>query len=185
MSINVGLLSRSARFGTVQLPLRDVTQWALNGRLRLPVFQRPWLWGCGETAALLESLILGHDVGGLVLLESEGFSVGFDSALMEGAKDAGPFDSIAYLLDGRQRLTAMTHVLQMQTPSPLSGLEKDFYLDPDMAAKGEEGCLTTTPKNGFIPLKGCFSTPSTSPVLRRLQERELSCMRVRLTRDYP
>lgn len=111
MAINAGILSRSAKFGNKPILLSQITTWALNGRLQLPQFQRPWLWGYSEVAALLESVVLGRDIGSLVLLESEGFSVGFKSQLLEGAEDKGNHTSITYLLDGRQRLTALTHTL--------------------------------------------------------------------------
>ncbi len=179
MSLNISLLSRAARFGNEPIPLRTLTRWALTGRIRLPEFQRPWLWGCGEAEALLESLFLGEDISGLVLLESEGFNVGFDSRPIEGAEPVNDSNEhTAFLLDGRQRLTVFTHALCVQH-SPLPGFEKDFFIDLNMAAQGKEGCVSTE-KQGRYPLRGLFERCDAPSSMRDIA---INCMRVRLTRD--
>lgn len=179
MTINISHLSRSARFGSEPIPLDSLTAWSLSGRIRLPDFQRGWLWGCGEVAALLEALALGQDIGDFVLLESNGFSVGFKSVAMEGATEESEHPSIAYLLDGRQRLTALTHALRGPILPPLDGLDKDFRLDLDRMAREQEDCIRIGEENLF-PLRGCFDSNRTPA---SILDRTINCMRVKLTRD--
>ncbi len=87
--------------------IRDV----VAGRVRIPIFQRPYVWRREQMLDLLDSIRLQFPIGSLLLWETE-------QAL--ASRDAvGPIpiaknkqSMAAYVLDGQQRLSTLVGVLQ-------------------------------------------------------------------------
>ncbi len=81
-----------------------------QGLLRLPVFQRSFVWPARHAHSLVETILQNRTIGTLLVLENEHT---FPSVPFYGApngqpgKAAGP--DVRLILDGQQRLTALWH----------------------------------------------------------------------------
>jgi len=90
------------------LRLEELALLVRGGDIKLPRFQRPFVWNRTDMLKLLDSIYRGYPIGSLLLWNSSqrltserdiaGFQVG------EEGRDRFPVD---YLLDGQQRLTTL------------------------------------------------------------------------------
>lgn len=77
-----------------------------SGRLKLPKFQRNYVWNTTKIKDMLEALLRGHPIGTLLLIEDNPDR--FASRPIKGVDQAGASNSSGELvLDGQQRLTAL------------------------------------------------------------------------------
>ena len=93
---------------------RTIGNWLADiqsGRLRLPRFQRDYVWRPCHVAGLLKTLIVDNDIpiGVLLVLEtdSDADNQAFKTRNIDGAPDDGGESCREFLLDGQQRLTAL------------------------------------------------------------------------------
>lgn len=92
--------------------LEELVTAIRHGEIRLPKFQRPFVWDRDDMLNLLDSIYNGYPIGSILLwhsserLKSEKAIEGFD--LDAAAIDRYPTD---YLLDGQQRLTTLCGAL--------------------------------------------------------------------------
>ena len=82
-------------------PLRDF--WNEDAKtLRIPTIQRQFVWDAEDVRDLIDSIVSGYPIGAIIIWEP---SSSFPSAPLLGADDG---DSRRYVLDGQQRLTALS-----------------------------------------------------------------------------
>lgn len=102
-------------FDSTKLPLKDILKDIVEGKIQLPDFQRGWVWDDEHVRSLLVSLGRSFPVGAVMLLETGG-PVRFQVREVEGV----PKDNLAaperLILDGQQRLTTLTQVLNLDGP---------------------------------------------------------------------
>lgn len=79
-----------------------------SGELRLPEMQRRYVWRATRARDLLDSLYRGYPSGTILLWETEREMPSRDLAVEQGRS---PFMGHKLLLDGQQRLTSLTAVL--------------------------------------------------------------------------
>lgn len=92
-------------FQTNPVALKDLMRECHEGKLRLPDFQRGWVWDQDRIIDLLASISEGFPVGALMTLDATG-EVSFAVRSVEGAPP--PIKGLeAYLLDGQQRMTSL------------------------------------------------------------------------------
>ncbi|MEW6688057.1 MAG: DUF262 domain-containing protein [Pseudomonadota bacterium] len=85
-------------------PLRDF--WNEDaGTLRIPTIQRQFVWDAEDVRDLIDSIVSGYPIGAIIIWEP---SSEFPSAPLIG-KDGT--DTRRYVLDGQQRLTALSLVM--------------------------------------------------------------------------
>ncbi len=90
------------------LRLEEIVLGIRRGEIRLPSFQRPFVWTRSDMLDLLDSIYQGYPVGSILLwhsserLKSEREIVGFE--VSNTTVETYPTD---YLLDGQQRLTTL------------------------------------------------------------------------------
>lgn len=89
------------------------------GELRVPNFQRPFVWKAGDIISLFDSIFKGYPIGSLLFWET--------SEKLSSFKKIGPFEiaqsnryEINYIIDGHQRLSTLYGVL-----NPKSKLNND------------------------------------------------------------
>ena len=106
-----------------------------NGNIRLPDFQRGWVWDDNRIKGLLVSISRGFPVGAVMTLDAGG-DVRFQSRLIEGVASNGDGPEAQYLLDGQQRLTSLYQALQYEgpvetRPRPGGGrvIKRWYYID--------------------------------------------------------
>ena len=78
-----------------------------NGTIKIPKFQREFVWKINETAKLLDSILKGYPVGTFILWETD--------ERMNNIRNIGDLDlsdtpegtKVQYVLDGQQRITSL------------------------------------------------------------------------------
>jgi hypothetical protein len=101
--------------------LRDIE----GGELRVPGFQRPFVWKPSDMLALFDSIYKGYPIGSLLLWET--------SESVKSRDEIGPLSipkpssgTITYILDGHQRLATLCGSLLLPKSSPKGLDQKDW-----------------------------------------------------------
>lgn len=98
-------------FQTPQHGLGNYLEWTTSGKIQLPDFQRGYKWEDERIRQLLVSILRGHPMGVVMLLDTGSNEVRFKPRPIEGV-DADACDAPEQLLlDGQQRLTSLTQSL--------------------------------------------------------------------------
>ena len=114
--------------------LLDLLNQVESGALRLPDFQRSWVWDDDRIRRLLASISLTYPVGAIMTVDTGNPEMQFQSRLIEGVPDSAPNAPAALLLDGQQRLTSL--YLALKSPKPVEiqdsrgkRIKRHYYAD--------------------------------------------------------
>jgi hypothetical protein len=129
-----------------------------KGHIKIPQFQRDFVWSLEKSAALLDSVIKGYPIGTFIFWATRD--------RLRSVRDLGGIklpdpkdgDVVSFVLDGQQRLTSLFATLKGLSVSRASGNQDDFskiYVDleatsddqivtADLAGKTEEKCIRLT-----------------------------------------
>lgn len=106
--------------------LFDLLQWVRQGRIRVPQFQRGYVWRRSDILALFESVRSSYPIGTLLFWsDPSGKNTGGEPGRL------GPFalpDAPAgalLVLDGQQRVTTLAGVLLIGAMKPIDGDDRD------------------------------------------------------------
>lgn len=103
-------------FETNPKDMKDLLVDIQAGKIQLPDFQRGWVWEDMRIRELLVSVAQSFPVGAVMMLETGG-EVTFEQRGVEGVEPRPkPEDAKWLILDGQQRLTTLTQVLQLKAP---------------------------------------------------------------------
>ena len=111
----------------MSLSIRQIIEKVASGQLRIPKFQRGFVWDDERVAFLMDSIYKGYPFGSLILWRTK--------TQLKSERDLGPFTlppiepayPIDYVLDGQQRLTSIFGVFQTElSPHP----DVDTWPDP-------------------------------------------------------
>ncbi|GIW92399.1 MAG: hypothetical protein KatS3mg110_0440 [Pirellulaceae bacterium] len=104
-------------FDSTKASLSDLLREICEGKIQLPDFQRGWVWDDDHIRDLLVSVARSFPIGAVMLLEAGG-NVRFQTRPVEGLEDKVPEDRSPekLILDGQQRLTALTQALSLNGP---------------------------------------------------------------------
>ncbi len=121
--------------------LFDLLKWVRQGRIRVPAFQRSYVWSRQNMLDLFDSVRRRYPIGTLLFWKSS-----IDRARPHSR--FGPFDLAQtkpadplLLLDGQQRLTTLAGVLLHGSKLPLSSEDEDptrwkIYFDASVGSEG-------------------------------------------------
>ncbi len=113
------------------LTIRKVIDRVISGEIRIPAFQRDWVWTPQQVSFLLDSIYKNFPIGTVFLWKT--------STRLESEKELGNFaipdprkeHPVYYVLDGQQRLTSLFSVFQTEL-APTNNYEwLDIYFDFD------------------------------------------------------
>jgi hypothetical protein len=136
----------------------DLISEVQKGLIKIPKFQRNFVWSLDKTAKLLDSILKGYPIGTFILWET--------NERLNEIKNIGnlelppiPDDIKAqYVLDGQQRITSL-YAAYLGAEIQKEGEKKitsyfDIYvdLDIDMEKNGEQIVVYEKPEGAFIPL---------------------------------
>lgn len=97
-------------FQTPQYKIETLLEWAGNGDLQLPDFQREYKWEDERIRQLLVTVLRGHPMGVIMMLQTGSDQVRFKPKPITGV--VGAVGEPKYLLlDGQQRTTSMFQAL--------------------------------------------------------------------------
>ena len=130
-----------------------------EGKLRLPDFQRGWIWDDARIKDLLVSISRGFPIGAVMTLDAGG-DIQFRSRLIEGVASNGNARQDQYLLDGQQRLTSLYQALRYEGPVETRDraggrrvVKRWYYIDMQMAldpAVDHEESIVGVPEDRMI-----------------------------------
>ena len=117
---------------TTNLGLGELLERAREGSLKIPQFQRSFVWRESQVRLLIDSMSRSYPIGSLLLLDGkpdlrlesrsieaeirEDYSP--DDGTLSGKSETQP-DVESYILDGQQRTTAIARVFLNSHPSKL------------------------------------------------------------------
>lgn len=117
------------------LTIREILDLVLRGQIRIPAFQRGFVWDPEKVAFLMDSIYKGYPFGSLLLWRTR--------EQLRHERQLGPFPlperdpdyPIDYVLDGQQRITSIFGVFQTEIrPDPTvewANVYFDLSADPD------------------------------------------------------
>jgi hypothetical protein len=125
--------------------IRQIIDRISSGDIRIPAFQRDYVWEPDQVAFLLDSIYKSFPIGTVILWQTD--------ARLSVEKRLGSFDlpepkkdyPVNYVLDGQQRLTSLFSVFQTEL-KPMNDEWIDIYFD--MAAEDN------IQESAFIALSG-------------------------------
>lgn len=143
--------------------IREIIEAVSRGQVRIPAFQRGFVWEPERVAYLMDSIYKGYPFGSLMFWRTKE-QLKFD-------RDLGPFKipdpkadyPVDYVLDGQQRVTSLFGVFQTELDPKPNEYWIDIYFDlsaPD--AVQESQFLALKPEEvehqKHFPLKTIFDT---------------------------
>lgn len=119
-------------FQSEKLRLADILKAAHEGRIQLPDFQRPYVWGDEDIRSLIASIASGFPFGAMLMLDAGG-EVRFKHREIEGAPEPKRTPDLL-LLDGQQRTTSLyqacfSPVAVKTRNAKGKEVERHYYLD--------------------------------------------------------
>lgn len=142
--------------------IREVLDSVYRGQIRIPAFQRGFVWEPDRVAFLIDSIYKGYPFGALLFWRT--------SERLQTENRLGPFDlpepqadfPIDYVLDGQQRVTSIFGVFQTELQGD-SATWKDVYFDFQQVPDVQETQFfalsqdEVNPERHF-PLRAIFNT---------------------------
>ena len=115
-----------------------------KGEIKIPQFQRDFVWSVQKSAALLDSVIKGYPIGTFIFWSTKD--------RLRSVRDLGSIrlpdpregQVVSFVLDGQQRLTSLFATLKGLKVKRASGIEDDFSnIYVDLTAKADEQIVIT------------------------------------------
>lgn len=130
-------------FETPQPALSEYLAWTTSGVLQLPDFQREYKWDEERIRSLLVTVLRGHPMGAVMLLETGNDQVRFKPKPITGTNPPPETTPTYLLLDGQQRLTSLTQTLTgsgvVHTKDARDKLiSRRYFVDMRIAIEGDE-----------------------------------------------
>ncbi|WP_051334953.1 DUF262 domain-containing protein [Bradyrhizobium sp. Ai1a-2] len=128
------------------LTIRGLVERVLSGTIRIPKFQRGFVWEPEKVAFLMDSIYRGYPIGSVLFWRS--------SEKLTGERNLGPFQlpepskkwPIDYVLDGQQRITSLFGVFQ----TLLQPIEESDAFQVYFDLSADEGAL----EDQFVAVSG-------------------------------
>lgn len=166
----------------------DLINKIRSGSIKVPQFQRDFVWSIEQTAQLLDSMIKGYPIGTFILWET--------TERMHSVKNIGDLaeipesqqgEKVAYVLDGQQRITSLFAAHQgakIQRPGEKKEIDyKEIFVDlrKDSENDGDPMVTTVAPDGEYVKLQDilqAFSGGNLSELMNSSQYSEESRMKI-------
>ncbi|MFE4754474.1 DUF262 domain-containing protein [Streptomyces mirabilis] len=157
------------------LGIENVMNGLLNGRIRIPAFQRGFVWDADRVAYLMDSLYKQYPYGSLLFWRTK--------KPLRTERNVGPYEipvkdpeyPIDYVLDGQQRLTSIFGVFQTTLPALDVEGWLPIYFDLSATADAQESQFLAlkdeeVDNDRHFPLSVLFDTTAYRAATRNLDE---------------
>lgn len=119
-----------------ELTIREIVSLIISGQIRVPAFQRGFVWEANSVAYLMDSIYKGYPIGSILFWRTRQ-KLNFERKL--GAftlPEADPAYPIDYILDGQQRITSLFGVFQtdihgVESTEDWTRIYFDYRADPN------------------------------------------------------
>lgn len=131
----------------------DLISEIRKGQIKIPKFQRDFVWSLPDTAKLLDSILKGYPIGTFILWNT--------SERMNHIKNIGKFklpepeegEKIQYILDGQQRITSLYAAYSGETIRKEGEKKvtdyKNIYIDLEKDIESDEQIVTDVEPEGL------------------------------------
>lgn len=144
-------------FETPHYSVGDLLAWAASGHLQLPDFQRDYKWDDERIRSLLVTIVRGHPMGVVMVLETGGQNVRFKPRPITGVQGTVGEPGLL-LLDGQQRTTSLFQALSgdgvVDTEDDRrKKLRRKYYLDIEQAVgttQDRDAAVISLPHDGLV-----------------------------------
>ena len=152
------------------------------GKIRVPRFQRAFVWKQPDLSALLDSVLHGFPIGSILVWDTE---KDIESAPRIGPVAVGtrPAGMVGYILDGQQRVSTLAGTLRLTDgeDSIVHQIDWRLYYDLDEQAfvdyrravkdsAGGRGEPAQDPDPRYFPVRSLLNTAGFFEACRRIQE---------------
>ncbi|MBB5868722.1 hypothetical protein F4553_002101 [Allocatelliglobosispora scoriae] len=100
-------LSTMMSVQTEVVMMDELLERVASGRLRVPVFNRPFVWRPEQMLELFDSIERGYPVGSLLVWQTEDTVASLEQIGDIAIPDPEPGTSVSYILDGHQRVSTL------------------------------------------------------------------------------
>jgi hypothetical protein len=158
------------------LTISSINDRISSGDIRIPAFQRDFIWEADQVAFLLDSIYKGFPIGTIILWKTDN--------RLDSDKNLGYFElpepkrdyPVNYVLDGQQRLTSLFSVFQT-TLKPITNEWVDIYFDLYAVENIQESTFvaldpTEVNKKRHFPVKTFFDSVAYRKATKSLNEEQ-------------
>jgi hypothetical protein len=145
------------------IAIREIIDQVIRGQIRIPAFQRGFVWEPERVAYLMDSIYKRYPFGSLLFWRTK--------EKLKVERDLGPFElpdpkadyPVDYVLDGQQRVTSIFAVFQneLKMKSPNNWLDIYFDIEASTGAQDTQFVALSPaeadPKR-FFPMNSLFDT---------------------------
>ena len=121
-----------------------------TGKIKIPKFQREFVWNKVQTAQLLDSIIKGFPIGTFILWKTREELRHFKNIGNISLPAVPRGDSVFYILDGQQRITSL-YAVRKGAIIEKDGIEmdyKDISINLDLHPDDDDEIVTVEPPEG-------------------------------------
>lgn len=149
-----------------------------TGELRIPKFQRPFVWGPELMISLFDSIEQGYPIGSLLVWQTQERLTSLDEV---SGIEVGPAEGsqlVSYVLDGHQRLATLFGCLHRPAAAPHSTDQNDWmwWVYRELGRGGESPryrhwrAATQSVPPHYLPLRSILRTMDFLRFTRKLDE---------------
>src|SRR4051812_25552185 len=144
------------------------------GQIKLPMFQREFVWEKEQSAKLIDSILKGFPIGTFIFWKTREDLRSYKEVGNHKLPNTPKGDYAQYILDGQQRITSL-YAIRKGIRITKDGKEidyKDIFIDLDHDSEVDEQIVVTEKQDGkryvsvhdvlTLPLGGFYKTLSTS-----------------------
>jgi hypothetical protein len=151
-----------------------------EGELRIPKFQRPFVWRPDQILDLFDSIERGYPIGSLLFWETFEHLASLDRVGDIPVPDPVPGKTISYVLDGHQRLSTLYGTLRRPADASRSSAQSDWMWWPYrvLGTSSDEGPnryrhwkSAEPPPPNYLPLRSVLRTRDFLTYARDLADR--------------
>lgn len=116
-----------------------------TGQIKLPMFQREFVWEKEQSAKLIDSIIKGFPIGTFILWKTREELRSYKDVGNHKLPDTPKGDYVQYILDGQQRITSL-YAIRKGIRISKDGKEvdyKDIFIDLSTSPETDEPLTTT------------------------------------------
>ena len=134
------------------LTIRNLIDRVSSGDIRIPAFQRDFVWASEQVAFLIDSIYKGFPIGTIILWQTD--------ERLNTEKHLGSFElpepkrdyPTNYVLDGQQRLTSLFSVFQNELV-PKDNSWVDVYFDMEAENNPQDTCFYALTEDEVEPVR--------------------------------
>ena len=147
--------------------LGKLVERIVSGRIRVPRFQRAFVWRQIDMHQLLESVFFGFPIGSILVWETEEH-VSSAQRIGPVKVDPPPDGLVGYLLDGQQRLSTLVGTLRLREESPSIVDDVDWRVYCDLTTGEFLREPSAGPRPQHFPVRSLLNTSGFFESCRRI-----------------